>query len=302
MEKSYWFDDGLEHSSNEMAEYFLGALETGVNVYSNPNALLVEKATGMNVKVNPGVAYINGRYYKNDSNLDIALTSIAGSVKNVRIVLRVDLPNKEIKAKVIEVIGAIPTLTRTNDIYEISLAKIEIPAGAVNLSSATLTDERSNREVCGFFRFAGHEAERVPAGAVQWFAAETPPTGWLECNGATVSRSTYPDLFNAIGTTYGAGNGSTTFKLPDLRGEFIRGWDNGRSVDPGRTFGSGQASTRIRARDDGGQGISHAESGTEEGTNVGSSWLKYHAGSRDLNTKEYSIRPRNIALLPIIKT
>lgn len=69
-----------------------------------------------------------------------------------------------------------------------------------------------------------------------------PPTGWLKCNGATVSRTTYSALFSAIGTTYGSGNGSTTFHLPDFRGVFPRGWDDGRGYDSGRVFGSSQDS------------------------------------------------------------
>ena len=82
----------------------------------------------------------------------------------------------------------------------------------------------------------------VPSGAVFCLAVATVPADYLECNGATVSRSTYAALFAVIGTTYGAGNGSTTFKIPDLRGEFIRGFDNGRTVDNGRSIGTYQAS------------------------------------------------------------
>lgn len=82
----------------------------------------------------------------------------------------------------------------------------------------------------------------VPAGTVIWTAGSTAPTGYLKANGTAVSRSTYADLFTAIGTTYGAGNGSTTFNLPDLRGEFVRGLDDGRNIDAGRTLGSSQAS------------------------------------------------------------
>lgn len=78
------------------------------------------------------------------------------------------------------------------------------------------------------------------AGAVAMFARNTAPTGWLKANGALVSRTTYATLFAAIGTTFGAGDGSTTFKLPDLRGEFPRGWDDARGVDTGRAFGSAQ--------------------------------------------------------------
>lgn len=73
----------------------------------------------------------------------------------------------------------------------------------------------------------------VQPAQVSFFARNTPPAGWLAANGAAVSRATYADLFAAIGTTFGAGNGTSTFNLPDLRGEFLRGWDNGRGVDTG---------------------------------------------------------------------
>ena len=73
----------------------------------------------------------------------------------------------------------------------------------------------------------------VPTGAVFCVAVATIPTGYLECNGAPVSRTTYAALFSFIGTQYGAGNGSSTFNLPDLRGEFVRGFDYGRGVDSG---------------------------------------------------------------------
>jgi len=81
----------------------------------------------------------------------------------------------------------------------------------------------------------------VPAGSVLWFAADAAPSGYLKANGAAISRSTYSDLFDAIGTTFGAGDDSTTFNLPDLRGEFLRGWDDGRGVDASRELGSLQA-------------------------------------------------------------
>ena len=81
----------------------------------------------------------------------------------------------------------------------------------------------------------------VPSGAVLYFAGRTAPAGWLKANGAAVSRTAYAALFAAIGTTYGAGDGRSTFNLPDLRGEFLRGWDDGRGVDVGRVFGSAQA-------------------------------------------------------------
>ena len=63
----------------------------------------------------------------------------------------------------------------------------------------------------------------LPAGAVFAFAANSAPSGCLLCNGAAVSRTTYAALFSAIGTTYGKGDGSTTFNLPNLTDKFIQG-------------------------------------------------------------------------------
>ena len=77
-------------------------------------------------------------------------------------------------------------------------------------------------------------------GEVAFFARTTPPSGWLKANGAAVSRTTYAALFAAIGTTFGAGDGRTTFNLPDLRGEFLRGLDDGRNIDRGRRLGTAQ--------------------------------------------------------------
>ncbi|WP_017903614.1 phage tail protein [Pseudomonas asplenii] len=90
----------------------------------------------------------------------------------------------------------------------------------------------------------------APPGTVISFASSTPPAGYLKANGASVSRTTYASLFAAIGTTFGAGDGSTTFNLPELRGEVIRNWDDGRGIDVGRAFGSLQLDAM--------QGHSHA--------------------------------------------
>lgn len=74
----------------------------------------------------------------------------------------------------------------------------------------------------------------VPAGTVIAFAGATPPTGWLLCNGSTISRSAYPALFTAISVAHGSGDGSTTFHLPDYQGRFLRGVANGSANDPDR--------------------------------------------------------------------
>ena len=85
----------------------------------------------------------------------------------------------------------------------------------------------------------------VPTGAVFCMAVATVPNGYFECAGQQISRVTYSALFAVIGTQYGAGNGSSTFNLPDLRGEFVRGFDNGRGVDSGRSIGSSQSGQNL---------------------------------------------------------
>jgi len=92
----------------------------------------------------------------------------------------------------------------------------------------------------GLNRTPATNAEAVPVGTIFAMAAPSLPVGYLECSGATVSRTTYSALFSLIGTTYGAGDSSTTFVLPDLRGAFVRGWDNGRTIDSGRAFANTQ--------------------------------------------------------------
>jgi microcystin-dependent protein len=70
---------------------------------------------------------------------------------------------------------------------------------------------------------AGAAFGATPSGAIMPFAMSSAPTGWLACDGSAVSRATYSALFSAISTTWGVGDGSTTFNLPDLRGAFVRG-------------------------------------------------------------------------------
>ena len=95
----------------------------------------------------------------------------------------------------------------------------------------------------GVYRFSSinnkWDCLNIPAGSVQYFANTTSPIGYLACNGQAVTTTTYPELFNAIGYTYG-GSGSV-FQVPDLRGEFIRGADMGRGVDPSRVLGTTQS-------------------------------------------------------------
>ena len=83
---------------------------------------------------------------------------------------------------------------------------------------------------------------------------ETPPAEYLECDGSAISRTTYDELFSIIGVTYGNGDGSTTFNLPDLRGQFLRGWDHGSGIDPDAAIrtdrGDGTAGDHVGTKQD----------------------------------------------------
>jgi len=150
-----------------------------------------------------------------------------------------------------------------------------------------------------------------PTGAVTAFAASTAPTGWLECNGAAVSRTTYADLFATIGTTFGLGDGTNTFNLPDLRGEFVRGWDDGRGVDSGRSFGSSQLDALQQMEGSFIPGDSPNPTGVFESGGSSNSQASAPGGEEDekvifdasnVARTADETRPRNIALMYIIKT
>jgi microcystin-dependent protein len=151
-------------------------------------------------------------------------------------------------------------------------------------------------------------------GQVSHFARNAAPTGWLKCNGSAVSRTAYAALYSAIGTTFGVGDGSTTFNVPDLRGEFIRGWDDGRTVDNGRGFGSFQ-NHQVQDHEHRVY-TNNAVSGTADGVNNayagwnGAIWLSvpshgttgiYNGSGRYTTLFGAETRPRNYALLACIK-
>lgn len=138
------------------------------------------------------------------------------------------------------------------------------------------------------------------------------PSGHLKMNGALVSRATYADLYafavaggllvpEATWTAgssglFGDGDGATTFRLPDLRGEFIRGLDEGRLADPGRTLGTRQ-SDAFRSHVHSSPGVNELGDGDVFERGPGPSTGNVNTGSAGGT----ETRPRNIALIPCIK-
>jgi microcystin-dependent protein len=147
----------------------------------------------------------------------------------------------------------------------------------------------------------------IPVGSFMWHTASSVPTSYLEANGAAISRTTYASLFAVIGTTYGTGDGTTTFNVPDVRGYFVRGYDNGRGVDSGRAFGSNQLATHIGTIQD--SRTTQQTSTYVQGDNITLSPAElFYVMSGYQNTTNttasgvfYGSRPINIAFLPCIK-
>ena len=140
----------------------------------------------------------------------------------------------------------------------------------------------------------------IAAGAVIAVGVSSIPTGYLKCNGAAVSRTTYSALFVELGTLYGVGNGTTTFNLPDLRGEFIRGWDDSRGVDSGRSFGSFQAD-EFKSHN---HSLPMWQNSTEKSQHTGGAGVATTFGQTakfTVGTGGSETRPRNVAVMYVIK-
>nr|EKJ2750116.1 tail fiber protein [Escherichia coli] len=132
------------------------------------------------------------------------------------------------------------------------------------------------------------EGSALPVGVPVPWPSVTPPTGWLKCNGAAFSAEEYPELAKVYPTN----------KLPDLRGEFIRGWDDGRGIDSGRTLLSAQDGS-IEAHGHDYNGAIYTSSGpswantTDTGHRAYSGFTSSYGGSET--------RPRNIAFNYIVR-
>ncbi|MEF9107289.1 phage tail protein [Escherichia coli] len=147
----------------------------------------------------------------------------------------------------------------------------------------------SGKDVAGLLAYLGlGEGSALPVGVPVPWPSATPPTGWLKCNGAAFSAEEYPELAKVYPTN----------KLPDLRGEFIRGWDDGRGIDSGRTLLSAQDGS-IEAHGHDYNGVIYTSSGpswantTDAGHRAYSGFTSSYGGSET--------RPRNIAFNYIVR-
>lgn len=188
----------------------------------------------------------------------------------------------------------------------ILLAQTDAAKTAAQAAAANAATSASASAVSAAAAAAAAAAIVGGIGNVVWHAASSAPAGSLKANGAAVSRSTYAALFAVIGTTWGAGDGSTTFNLPDLRGEFVRGWDDGRGIDASRAFASSQGhmfqthqhrvATEFRQAGTSADGNLYAGVSATTASATPKDTLSVSSGTSGAET-----RPRNVALLACIK-
>ena len=183
---------------------------------------------------------------------------------------------------------------------EVASGKLKVRAGNITsnelATNAVTTTAITNGSVTSEKLASG---AALPAGAIMPFAMNSTPTGWLATDGTAVSRSTYANLFAAISTTYGVGDGSTTFNLPDLRGYFVRGSGTNSDGTAAGTFGAKQAD----------EFKSHTHNlwrhnGTANGSNNDATRFNDFFGLGALPTEATGgteTRPKNIAMLYCIK-
>jgi phage-related tail fiber protein len=146
----------------------------------------------------------------------------------------------------------------------------------------------------------------VGPGVIAYLPTSGPLTGWLKANGAAISRTTYSDLFAVISTMYGTGDGSTTFNVPDIRGEFIRVWDDSKGINSGRNIGSWEDQAFLSHVHSPGnaahQFILNTYPGTSAWTVTGTVGnVNMNGGNVTAATGGSETRPRNTAFLAMIK-
>lgn len=147
------------------------------------------------------------------------------------------------------------------------------------------------------------KASALPVGSIVAFPVDSPPPGFLELDNSVKSSATYPDLSAYLGGKFNKGDeGVGNFRLPEARGEFLRGWDHGRGVDPGRAIGTLQSDlfgshSHTHAADNS-KGISNVTVGTVAGSGQ---YAVTNSGNVTGSTGGSETRPRNVAVMWCIK-
>lgn len=285
-------DGDTEWADAGSAEVFVNTIEEEQSLVADQ--LIVDLST---TTTHGAAVYINGDRITNKSGADGWLATTA-----TRITLGKAYPDAKILIVQNEPLGAAP--------YPL----------AQNKNLADVPDKPLARQNLGVMSAEEAKFNDCPPGTVVTLASKNIPTGYrlLKCNGAAVSRSAYAELFSAVGTYFGAGDGVNTFNLPDARGEFPRYADDGRGIDAGRVVGSKQTQQVLKHKHlsfgeaTGGWIFGNSSTRGYMGTNGGIDWDNYLYFTNDgaeyldqnpnpAGTVGNENRPRNIAWLACIR-
>lgn len=186
-----------------------------------------------------------------DSNTvqDLPLTALKTDLSNASKFIVRDSDGVPTSSKSVptgDVVGSSDTQTLTNKTLTSPVLNGSLSGTGIkdedDMSSNSDTAVPTQQSVKAYVDAQVGAAAANPTGTVIASFATSAPTGYLYCDGSAVDRSTYSALFSAIGTSCGEGDGSTTFNIPDLRGQFLRGQDDGRELDLDSSSRSAMAS------------------------------------------------------------
>lgn len=292
LKKKSNIEGDVEWGDAATAEVFVTTIEEEQMLVTDQTAVDLTTVTTHGAAV-----YINGDRITNKVGADGWLATSA-----TRITLGKAYPGSKILIVQNEPLGAAPyPLAQKNNFSDV----LNKPLARQNLGVMSADEAKYND---------------CPPGTVVTLASQNIPTGYrlLKCNGAAYSRTAYANLFSAIGTFYGAGNGVNTFNVPDARGEFPRFADDGRGIDSGRVVGSKQTQQVLKHKHLSfgeatggwifGNSLTRGHMGTNGGldrdnylyfTNDGTEYLDQNPNPSGTVGNEN--RPRNIALLACIR-
>ena len=182
------------------------------------SGITVTAGSGLTVNISTGIIRLKGLVCENDATETVSSLNASNTVYIYATLARDGNGEAESFSFTKSTSGTTPA-------DSLKIAKVTTDGSSVTaVSQANLTDT---------LQYA-----LLPTGSIQLYAGQYDniPNGWLLCDGSAISRTTYEKLFDIVGTQFGAGNGSSTFNLPDLRAKFPRGATN--TADAGATGGS----------------------------------------------------------------
>lgn len=242
--KPLYMDVDSVYSGDELGLPFRDIM--GEGVVGTGDLITTQRAAGANlsVDVSAGACWVKGDdnaaaqptyRCRNDATVNLLITPDGSNPRNVIIIAEVidqgfAGSGRLWQLRAVHGTPASSPVDPATPNNAIRLARVAVTAGDIDITNSQIIDLRTFASVGGGSA-TGSVSGGVPAGAVLQYGGSSAPAGWLLCDGSAVSRSTFATLFAAIGTSYGAGDGSTTFNIPNTHGRMPVGKGSHADVD-----------------------------------------------------------------------